>query len=178
MAARRVSLGYLVSSVLLAVGAAAATFQLKYEVRDLEGDLAGASGRGSSRSNGRCRATRADLAYLTRPDRLVLQAQQLNLVPARGGRIVSASQLPDWEQLQWAKAPMLAFLPSGGEIELRAKPLPPLADRRWVPTMGARPQGARRSCAPWIHPWPRAVAACGWCPRPVRRWPSSASPCA
>ena len=127
MAARRVSLGYLVSSVLLAVGAAAATFQLKYEVRDLEGTWPG-SGRGSSRSNGRYRPTRADLAYLTRPDRLVLQAQQLNLVPARGGRFVSASQLPDWEQLQWAKAPMLAVLPSGGEIELRAKPLLPLAE--------------------------------------------------
>ncbi len=40
MAARRVSLGYLVSAVLLAVGAAAATFQLKYAVRDLERELA------------------------------------------------------------------------------------------------------------------------------------------
>lgn len=127
MAARRVSLGYLVSSVLLAVGAAAATFQLKYEVRDLEGDLAGARAR-IEQEQWALQATRADLAYLTRPDRLVLQAQQLNLVPARGGRIVSASQLPDWEQLQWAKAPMLAVLPSGGEIELRAKPLPPLAE--------------------------------------------------
>ena len=127
MAARRVSLGYLVSSVLLAVGAAAATFQLKYEVRDLEGDLAGVRAR-IEQEQWALQATRADLAYLTRPDRLVLQAQQLNLVPARGGRIVSASQLPDWEQLQWAKAPMLAVLPSGGEIELRAKPLPPLAE--------------------------------------------------
>ena len=36
MAARRVSLGYLVSSLVLAVGAAAATFQLKDVVRDLE----------------------------------------------------------------------------------------------------------------------------------------------
>ena len=31
---------------------------------------------------------RADLAYLTRPDRLVLQARQLGLVPARGGTLV------------------------------------------------------------------------------------------
>ena len=30
------------------------------------------------------------------------------MVPARGGRLVKASQLPDWAQLQWAKAPMLA----------------------------------------------------------------------
>jgi hypothetical protein len=127
MAARRVSLGYLVSSVLLAVGAAAATFQLKYEVRDLERDLAAVKAR-IEQEQWALQAARADLAYLTRPDRLVLQARQLDLVPARGGRLVSASQLPDWEQLQWAKAPMLAVLPSGGEIELRAKPMPPLAE--------------------------------------------------
>ena len=54
MAARRVSLGYLVSSVLLAVGAAAATFQLKYAVRDLERELAATQAR-SSRSAGRSR---------------------------------------------------------------------------------------------------------------------------
>ena len=35
MAARRVSLGYIVSAAILAVGAAAATFQLKYAVREL-----------------------------------------------------------------------------------------------------------------------------------------------
>ena len=45
MAARRVSLGYLASSVLLALGAAAATFQLKYAVRDLERDLAEVKGQ-------------------------------------------------------------------------------------------------------------------------------------
>ena len=127
MAARRVSLGYLVSSVLLAVGAAAATFQLKYEVRDLEGDLGGVRAR-IEQERWALQATRADLAYLTRPDRLVLQARQLNLVPARGGRLVSASQIPNWDQLQWARSPMLAVLPSGGEIELRAKPLPSLAE--------------------------------------------------
>lgn len=127
MAARRVSLGYLVSSVLLAVSAAAATFQLKYEVRDLERDLAGVRGR-IEQERWALQAARADLAYLTRPDRLVLQAHQLSLVPARGGRIVSAGQLPDWEQLQWAKSPMLAVLPSGGEIELRAKPMLPLGE--------------------------------------------------
>ena len=39
MAARRVSMGYLATSVLLSVGAAVATFQLKYAVRDVEGEL-------------------------------------------------------------------------------------------------------------------------------------------
>ena len=34
-------------------------------------------------------ADRADLAYLSRPDRLVMQAQQLGLVEAEGGRVVT-----------------------------------------------------------------------------------------
>ena len=127
MAVRRVSLGYLVSSVLLAVGAAAATFQLKYAVRDLERDLADVRAAIEQRQWA-LQATRADLAYLTRPDRLVLQASQLDMVPARGGRLASTDQLPGWEQLQWARAPMPALLPSGGEVALRAKPLPVLND--------------------------------------------------
>ena len=45
MAARRVSLGYLVSSIVLAVGVAAATFQLKYAVRDRERELAATQDR-------------------------------------------------------------------------------------------------------------------------------------
>ena len=68
-------------------------------------------------------AARADLEYLIRPDRIVLQASQLGMVEARGGRLAGAAQLPDWEQLQWSKAPMPAILPSGVAVELRAKPL-------------------------------------------------------
>lgn len=122
MAARRVSLGYLASSVLLALGAAAATFQLKYAVRDLEHDLAATRGR-IERERWAIQSARADLEYLIRPDRIVLQASQLGMVEARGGRLASAVQLPDWAQLQWSKAPMSAVLPSGVAVELRAKPM-------------------------------------------------------
>jgi hypothetical protein len=127
MAARRVSLGYLVSCVVLAVGAAAATFQLKYAVRDLERELAAAESR-IERERWAIQAARADLEYLTRPDRIVMQASQLGMVEARGGRVASAAQLPDWEQLQWSKAPMPAILPSGGTAELRIKPFVPTID--------------------------------------------------
>ena len=127
MAARRVSLGYFVSSVVLAVGAAAATFQLKYAVRDLEGDLAATQAR-IEQERWAVQAARADLEYLIRPDRLVLQAGQLGMVEARGGRLAGAAQLPDWEQLQWSKAPMPAILPSGVAVELRAKPFAPMTD--------------------------------------------------
>lgn len=127
MAARRVSPGYLASAVLLSLGAALATFQLKYAVRGLEHDLAEVKVQiGQERDA--MRSARADLAYLTRPGRLVKQAAQVGMVPARGGRLWQASQLPDWAQLQWAKQPMQAVLPSGAALLLPAKPVPMLGD--------------------------------------------------
>lgn len=123
MAARRMSPGYLISSMVLAVGAAAATFQLKYAVRDLERELATTRAK-IEREGWAIQGARADLAYLTRPDRIALQAKQLDMVSARGGRLAHASQLPDWDQVQWANATMPALLPSGSAIELRAKPMP------------------------------------------------------
>ena len=127
MAARRVSLGYLVSSIVLAVGVAAATFQLKYAVRDRERELAATQDR-IEQERWAIQGARADLAYLTRPDRIALQGGQLGMVPARGGRLAKAGQLPDWAQLQWANVPTPALLPSGSEFELRGKPLPFLGD--------------------------------------------------
>ena len=127
MAARRVSLGYIVSSAVLALGAAAATFQLKYAVRDVERDLAD-KGAQIEQTRWDLQAARADLAYLTRPDRIVLQAAQLGMVEARGGRLVQTSSLPDWQQLQWSQAPMPAILPSGVTVELRGRPYSPTAE--------------------------------------------------
>lgn len=126
MAARRVSLGYLATAVLLSVGAAVATFQLKYAVRNVESELAKVRDQ-IAREREMVQAARADLAYLTRPDRLVMQAAQLGMVPARGGRLLAAKQLPGWDQLQWAQLPVPATLPSGAGIELRSKPLPAMA---------------------------------------------------
>jgi hypothetical protein len=123
MAARRVSLGYLSTAVLLSVGAAVATFQLKYAVRNVEGELAKVRAQ-IAREREVVQSARADLAYLTRPDRLVMQAAQLGMVPARGERLLAASQLPSWDQLQWARLPVQATLPSGAGIELRSKPVP------------------------------------------------------
>src|SRR6478735_2663595 len=119
MAARRVSMGYLATSVLLSVGAAVATFQLKYAVRKVQAQIA--------RERGDLQSARADLEYLTRPDRLVMQAAQLGMVSARGGRLLTAAQIPGWDELQWARVPVQAMLPSGAEVELRSKPLPVMA---------------------------------------------------
>ena len=126
MAARRVSIGYLVTALVLALGAAATTFKLKYAVRELERELSATEAR-IGQERWRTQAARADLAWLTRPDRMALQADQLGMVPARGGRIVAVARVPDWAQLQWAAMPMPVLLPSGSAVELRTKPMP-LAD--------------------------------------------------
>ena len=126
MAARRVSMGYLATSVLLSVGAAVATFQLKYAVRNVEGELGKVQAQ-IARERGDLQSARADLEYLTRPDRLVMQAAQLGMVSTRGGRLLTAAQIPGWDELQWARVPVQAMLPSGAEVELRSKPLPVMA---------------------------------------------------
>ena len=126
MAARRVSLSYLVTATVLSLGAAAATFHLKHEVRDLERQLVAVQAE-TARERWAVQGAIADLAYLTRPDRLVMQAAQLGLVPARGDRIVTAGQLVTQRQIQLAAtAPMSAVLPSGVATSLRTKPLPVL----------------------------------------------------
>lgn len=126
MAPRRVSLHYLLTAVVLSVGAAAATFQLKHKVRDVEHEL-GEVGGAIAQERWLARSARADLAYLTRPERIVMQAEQLGMVPVRGGRLLQPGQIPTEDQLQFANAVMAATLPSGAEVDLRLKPLPLLA---------------------------------------------------
>jgi hypothetical protein len=123
MAARRVSLRYLVTAIVLSLGAAGATFQLKHAVRERERELARIEAQ-IARERWAVQAARADLAYLTRPDRLVMQAEQLGMVPVRGTRLMQAGQIVPWQQLQLAKAPVATTLPSGTEVELRLKPMP------------------------------------------------------
>lgn len=126
MAAGRVSLGYLATAACLSLGAAAATFQLKLAVRDLERGLVEVEAR-IEEERSATRAARADLAYLTRPERIVMQAEQLGMVPARGGRLVQGDQLPTYRQLELAgAAPRAATLPSGAAASLRARPAPVL----------------------------------------------------
>jgi hypothetical protein len=126
MAAGRVSLGYLITAACLSLGAAAATFQLKHAVRGLERQLAAVEAQ-IAREHWTLQSARADLAFLTRPERLVLQAEQLGMVPVRGTRLVQVDAIVPWNQLQLAKAPMPTTLPSGAEISLRLKPMPLMA---------------------------------------------------
>jgi hypothetical protein len=121
MAARGVNLGYLATAFCLSVGAAAATFQLKHAVRDLERNLVEVDAA-IAQERWAIQAARADLAYLTRPERIVLQAEQLGMVPARGSRLVLAEQILTFQQLHFANVATTATLPSGAEVSLRMRP--------------------------------------------------------
>ncbi|HET6467586.1 MAG TPA: hypothetical protein VFG43_04325 [Geminicoccaceae bacterium] len=113
---------YLMTALVLVVSAAAAVFQLKYEVVRLERELAGLEAQLHS-ERWTLQTRRADWAYLTRPDRLALQAPQLGMQPARAERIVSVSQIGDRQQIELARNPVDVPLPSGAAVQLRLKPI-------------------------------------------------------
>ncbi len=123
MAPRRVNLRYTLGAVLLTLLAAWATYHLKYAVRDRELELAQLR-RQVEAAREALQLARADLAYLTRPDRLVAQADRLGMVPGRGARMVDATQIVPARQLELAREPLPALLPSGVETVLKVKPVP------------------------------------------------------
>ena len=176
MAARRVSLGYLVSSMLLSVGAAVATFQLKYAVRDVEDELGDVQAQIAQERWAICRSARADLEYLTRPDRMVMQAASSAWCRRAAAVWPTAGQLPDWDELQWAqRSDRWHMLPSGAESSFARKPSPSwpisggaglMASFRHVPnrsrprvalTKGRAPAAGRR---PPFRASPSAASAC------------------
>jgi hypothetical protein len=126
MAARRMSLRYSIAAALLTLLAAWATYHLKYAVRDYELELARLRSQ-LAHEREALQLARVDLDYLTRPDRLVVQAPELGMVPGRGARIVDPARIIPAQQLELAREPLVAVLPSGAEAVLMAKPLPALA---------------------------------------------------
>lgn len=123
MAARGVRLRHTLLAATLALGAALATFQLKYAVRDLDLELGRLRARlGAERAA--LQLARADLAYLVRPERLVAQAGELRMAPGGGSRIVDPATIVPAGHLELAREPLVALLPSGAEAVLRIKPLP------------------------------------------------------
>jgi hypothetical protein len=52
-----------------------------------------------------------------------MQAEQLGMVPARGGRLARIDQIAPWRQLVLAKEGLTATLPSGAAVPLRFRPL-------------------------------------------------------
>lgn len=122
MAAGRLRLLYRMLGVAMVIVAAGATYRLKHAVRGLDADLAGLR-QETEAERWALRAAHADLEYLIRPERLVLQARQLGLVPARGARIVAVDAIPSMAQLRMIRSPLPVVLPSGGEAVLLARPV-------------------------------------------------------
>jgi hypothetical protein len=122
MASRRVSLRYLITAAALSLGAAGATFHLKYAVRELEHELAGVRAD-IVRESWAAQAAQADLEYLTRPDRLAMQAAQLGLRPARGTNLARVEAIPRAQDQARAGLVLTATLPSGAEVPWRPRPM-------------------------------------------------------
>ena len=123
MAARSVRLRYTIAAVVLTLLAAWATYHLKYAVRDREIELEHLHAQVETAKKA-LQLQRADLAYLTRPERLVVQASQLGMTPGRGARLVDVSQIVPAAQLQLALSPLPALLPSGAATVLQLRPIP------------------------------------------------------
>ncbi|MFO1068725.1 MAG: hypothetical protein U1E14_09395 [Geminicoccaceae bacterium] len=114
-------------AVLLIVAAAAAVFQLSYAVVGLERQLTQLR-RELDNERWLVRTRKADLAYLTRPERLAQQAEQLGLHPARAAQIVDVDRIGNRAEVMLSGIGIPVTLPSGTAAELRLRPMPVFAD--------------------------------------------------
>jgi hypothetical protein len=114
--------------------AAMLVFHLKYKVLGLERELSHIQADVVSET-WRLRTLRADLAYLSRPERLAMQAQQLGLHPAGAESLTSLPEIAKLYDPALAGTSLAVMLPSGDQVQLAVKPRPPAPP----PTEEARP---------------------------------------
>jgi len=107
---------------VLIIVAATSLFQLKYAVVAAEGEIARIQ-QEIEAEHWRLRTLKVDWAHLARVERLAKQARAVGMAPATLDRVVEAEQIGDYRQLQLARRPLPAELPSGQVIELRVKPV-------------------------------------------------------
>ena len=107
---------------VLIIVAATSLFQLKYAVVAAEGEIARIQ-QEIDAEHWRLRTLKVDWAHLARVERLTQQARAVGMAPATLDRVVEAEQIGDYRQLQLARRPLPAELPSGQVIELRVKPV-------------------------------------------------------
>lgn len=115
-----------VVAVALALGAAAVVFQLKHTVLELERELR-TTRQQIEEQRWRQQKLRADRAYLTRPERIAMQARQLGMQPLRPARIAEVGRIVRYDHLELAGKTVPFVLPSGAAAELRIKPIQTLA---------------------------------------------------
>lgn len=107
---------------ILIIVAATSLFQLKYAVVAAESEIARIE-QEIEAEHWRLRTLAVDWAHLARAERLAQQARAVGMAPATLDRVVEAEQIGDYRQLQLARHPLPAALPSGQVIELRVKPV-------------------------------------------------------
>ena len=111
-----------ITTLCLVAAAAAGVFELKYSVVRLDAELAKLE-EDIREERWRIRTLEADWAYLVRPERIAAHARQLGLVPAGVERVVEVGQIANRRQMELTRETVAITLPSGGEAELRFKPV-------------------------------------------------------
>jgi hypothetical protein len=122
MEAGRMTLRHIATAFVLVLLAAAGVFHLSYLVVDLERQLVSLN-QEIEDERWRLRTSKADLAYLTRPNRLAQQAEQLGLKPARAQQIVEVEAIGNRMHVELARNPLALTLPSGGAAVLMVRPV-------------------------------------------------------
>ena len=112
----------LIGLLVLLFVTAAATFQLKYSVVQLERRIDRVSTRIADTAQD-IRTLQADITFRTRPERIVPLAAKLGMVPLDVGRMTTLAQLPDHAAMAAADRVVPVLLPSGAEVPVRLKPL-------------------------------------------------------
>ena len=111
----------------LAAIAAVVVFEMKGEVREVDREIARTRGA-IEEATWRLQTVRADYAFLTRPERIARQAEQLGMVPGTASEIVVVEAIGrDLQQLFEEKV-VPVRLPDGKELALRFKPAKSLAE--------------------------------------------------
>lgn len=108
--------------------AAVLVFHLKYKVLGLERELSHIRASIVTET-WRVRTLRADLAYLSRPERLALQARQLGLRPAGADALTTPAEIAKLYDPSLAGLALAVVLPSGDRVQLAVKPRPPALTR-------------------------------------------------
>lgn len=101
---------------------AAATFQLKYSVVQLERQIDRISTRIADTAQD-IRTLQADITFRTRPERIVPLAAKLGMVPLDVGRLTTLAQLPEHAAAVASDRLVPVLLPSGIQVPVRLKPL-------------------------------------------------------
>src|SRR5262245_37879927 len=112
-------------AVALAVAAAAVVFQIKGTVREVEREIRRTE-RAIDEASWRLQTLKADYAYLTRPERLALQARQLGMVPGTSTEIAAVEAIAFAGQSQFSDKVIPVQLRTGAQLELRFKPVRPM----------------------------------------------------